>query len=288
MSKIKSTPEIATEIIKLYNLKFNTHQIAHQFNCSPTFIVNVLKKYNIPRRLSSTYKSKYIINDNFFDTIDTEEKAYILGFLYADGNNYVNNNCYEVSINLVEEDKSILEEILRLLSPDNKLKKISFKNKNWKNQYRLCIKNKKISDQLTQLGCVPNKSLTLTFPEWLTNKELQRHFIRGYFDGDGSIYSKKPKITGQIDYGWQITSTYNFCSSIKDILENNLNIHCSLKKISKCSKNQITTTVSVGGNHQIKILMDWIYNNSIIYLPRKHNKYLEFINYLIKKQAITN
>lgn len=275
MQKIKSSPELDSIVANLYISGLDTYQVAEKCECSQTFIMNSLKRQNIKRRATQVYTRKYIPNENFFDIIDTEEKAYILGFLYADGNNYVNErHSYEVSIALIEEDKIILEKFRELLSPNVPLKFVQ--NKDCKNQYLLKINNKKLTRQLTKLGCMPAKSLTLQFPNWLIDSKLRQHFIRGYFDGDGSLYSKRPSKTGHIDYGWQITSTEQFCRIIKNLFKDKLSIHCSIR-LSCPKTNKITTTISIGGNLRVRKVLDWLYQGATIYLPRKYEKYQEFI-----------
>ena len=106
-----------------------------------------------------------------------------------------------------------------LLCPEAILKFTNYADQGWKNQWKLKINSKKLTQQLTKLGCVQAKSLILTWPQWLTDQKLQQHFIRGYFDGDGSLYAKEPSKTGHIDWGWQITSTGIFCEKVKNIIE---------------------------------------------------------------------
>lgn len=277
MQKIKPSPELNSTIVSLYVSGLDTYQIAEKCGCSQTFIMNTLKRQGTQRRTTQSYTRKYIPNENFFDIIDTQEKAYVLGFLYADGNNYVKGvHSYEVSIKLQAEDKIILEKFRDLLSPLSTIDLVKDANVSGV-YYRLRINSKKLTQQLTKLGCVQAKSLILQFPNWLTNLKLQQHFIRGYFDGDGSLYAKEPTKTGHVDWGWQITSTGQFCLVVKELLENKLDVHCSIGLA--CSKNnQITTTLSVGGNLQVKRVLDWLYQDATIYLPRKYEKYVEFTN----------
>lgn len=280
MVKTKPSSELHSKISALYISGLNTYQVSKQCKCSQTFVINTLKKLGIQRRSTQSYTRKYIPNENFFDIIDTEEKAYVLGFLYADGNNYVNGaHSYEVSCKLQIGDKFILEKMRDLLSPSVPIKKV-FDQSICDYAWLLKINSKRMSQQLAQLGCVPAKSLILKFPDWLVDLNLQRHFIRGYFDGDGSLYQKKPSKTGHINWGWQITSTKQFCLIVKNIIEKQLNIHCS-QSLSRPKTNQITTTLSVGGNLQIKKVLDWLYQDATIYLPRKYDKYIEFNNYLL-------
>lgn len=276
MQKTKSSPELNSTIVSLYTSGLDTYQVAEKCGCSQTFIINTLKRCGIQRRTTQSYTIKYITNEKFFEIIDDEEKAYILGFLYADGNNYIKGvHSYEVSIKLQAEDKTILERFRDLLSPQSLIEPV--KDKSVSNLYcRLKINSKKLTEQLTQLGCMPRKSLQLQFPSFL-KKEFYSHFIRGYFDGDGSLYGREPTNTGHVDYGWQITSTNNFCNIVKQYLEEILEIHCS-QSLSCPKTNQITTTLSVGGNLQVKKVLDWLYQDATIYLLRKYEKYLEFLN----------
>ena len=281
MQKIKPSPEINEKIISLYLSGKDTYQTAIECGCSQTFVMNTLKRHNITRRTTQSYTTKYITNEKFFDIIDNEEKAYVLGFLYADGNNYVRGtHSYEVSIGLEEGDKPILEKMRELLCPLAPLKFTDYSDEGWKNQYLLKINSKILTQQLTKLGCIPAKSLILTWPKWLIDVKLQQHFIRGYFDGDGSLWAREPTKTGQIDWGWQITSTNIFCEKVKDIVETYANVHCSMTLCKPKTDNQITTSLSVGGNLQVKKVLDWLYQNATIYLPRKYEKYQEFLNYL--------
>lgn len=270
MQKIKRTAIINQEIINLYNSGLHTYQVAERLNCSQTCILNCLKEYNIERRKTSSYNTKYITNINFFNIIDSQEKAYFLGLLYADGNVYIRGkHSYELSIKLKEEDKHILEKLKDYLSPNLSLKEV--KDKRTGNlHYLLKINNKIICEQLQNLGCIPNKSLLLQFPN--LNKEYISHFVRGYFDGDGSIYSRKTR-TGHIDYTWQITSTSMFCERVREYLKD-LGINSS-SKLACAGSNLVTTTLSVGGNIQVKKVLDWMYQDSFVYLNRKYEKYLK-------------
>jgi intein-encoded DNA endonuclease-like protein len=283
MQKIKPSDELDAKIIAFYLAGNDTYDTADEYKCSQTFVMNTLKRHNISKRTTQSYTTKYIPNEKFFDIIDSEEKAYVLGFFYADGNNYIKDvHSYEVSVGLQEEDKLILEKMRDLLSPQTKLKFTDYSDKGWKNQFKLKINSKLLSEQLTKLGCVTAKSLTLTWPEWLIDPELQRHFIRGYFDGDGSLYAKKPTKTGQIDWGWQITSTNNFCTEAKKLIGQYVNVHCSQSLAHSNLDNNITATLSIGGNVQVKQVLDWMYKDATIYMDRKYNKYQEFLQYLIK------
>lgn len=252
--------------IYLYNTGKSQQEIANEFKCSQTHISNVLKKQNITCRIGKNL----IYNDvdvTFFKEINNEMSAYFLGLLFADGCVQIKNNCYTMSIKLKKDDKIILEKFRDTISLSSPIKLIDNK------YYYFRINQKLICEQLIFHGCVPNKSLILKFPTTVPN-ELLHHFIRGYSDGDGTIY--KNKLKSGMNTIWKIISTADFCTSLHDILLK-LGIKSS-RYLSKPSSNTVTTTLCVGGNLQVEKLLDWIYKDAIIYLPRKHNKYLEFKN----------
>ena len=92
------------------------------------------------------------------------------------------------------------------------------------------------------------------------------HFIRGYFDGDGSVHFAKNRnciVT--------ITSTESFCSSIKDIIKEELNIHGCITDAS--CHNGITKVLSISGKNQVKTFLDFLYKDSDIFLERKRKLY---------------
>ncbi|MBQ0113545.1 MAG: LAGLIDADG family homing endonuclease, partial [Bacteroidales bacterium] len=162
------------------------------------YIYNGLSKKSEPK-LENLYKSKYgkyTINQDYFEIIDNEWKAYWLGFLYADGcNNLKWNekknkmNC-TLKISLKYSDYGHLNKLRESLQSDAPIKyrDVRLKDKIYKDcEINFC--NEKICRDLNNLGCTPNKSLTLKFPnEDILPKEYIRHFIRGYFDGDGCIH----------------------------------------------------------------------------------------------------
>ncbi|MBI2099655.1 hypothetical protein HYT45_04615 [Candidatus Uhrbacteria bacterium] len=132
------------------------------------------------------YKAK---NENFFKTW-TPEMAYVLGFFAADGNLTLGKRGNHF-IEFTSCDKEIIEKIREVMGCTHKISSRE-RNERWKTSYRIQIGSKIIFDDLIKLGLTPNKSLTLKLPE--IPKDYLPHFLRGYFDGDGSItvgYFKK-------------------------------------------------------------------------------------------------
>ena len=233
-------------------------------------ILSVLEERGIQRdRTLST--RKYSVDEHFFDAIDTQEKAYVLGLLYADGCNYEKKTT--VSISLQEEDRELLEKVRKELKSKKPLEFIDYSNKHdfgytYKNQYRLLVFSKHMCEALRDKGVVPNKSLVLEFPDWL-DPDLYSHFIRGYFDGDGTVGKYNNCVSASI------TSTNNFCERVKEICENVIGVKAKIYD-SSCH-NGITKQLCVcGGKNLIKKFLDWMYTDANIYIERKYNRYIEY------------
>ena len=141
------------------------------------------------RENDGKFNRMYNVNHNFFDIIDSEEKAYILGFLYADGTNMeVINGQNGISFTQLEQDIDILNKINVAMQSTYPINSYIQKS-NGKVKCKLTFCSQKLSDQVNFLGAPPKKSLILKFPnkEIFKSPDLIRHFIRGYFDGDGCI-----------------------------------------------------------------------------------------------------
>lgn len=266
------------KIIEMYQQGMSAPEISKQFNVAHTLILRYLEKNNIDRRSAEECHRIYPINEKFFDIIDTQEKAYLLGFLYADGNNAINSNY--IRIDLSRKDRDILEKISKLIyieTPEQHIKDYERK-KEYKGQEKIIygsyfnINSKYICNKLYELGCENKKSLTIKFPEWLIDTELQRHFIRGYYDGDGGVSLTDIKTRGA---NTKIVSTLEFCESMKNIIEAQTEINFGEPYNDVKDKN--VYSIRLSGNRQIVHLLNWLYKDSIIHLDRKYDLYLELL-----------
>ena len=255
-------------MFKRNNIKTDRWEYAPNYNeeTKKDFEKMFLNKY-IPFAPTDDYHyckmDKYFID--YFDNINHQDKAYILGFLYADGN-MAQNKC-RTSITLQERDKSILEKISKTIGNKKELCFVPSSNPNWQNSYILRIDSKRMCDALLYHGIFPKKSLLLEFPLNFPFK-YYKDFLRGYIDGDGHIGFPGGFNNSRVD----IISTRQFCEIAKLLIENCLYINCFF---SKTEKNNITTTLSIGGRQQCLKFLDWIYEDANLYLERKYQKYLD-------------
>jgi hypothetical protein len=261
-----------TELFTKYETgKYTGADLAGYYNISSVAVNALLRRHGYKAKSQSELQRKYNIDETFFDVIDTEEKAYFLGFLYADGYNNTDRN--SVALSLKESDKDILIRLNSLIQPDKPLQYVEFKKetrgyKNSSNQYRLVIANKHISERLTELGCCKNKTHTITFPsEEQVPKHLQRHFVRGYFDGDGWVGEK----------AISIVSTLNFCNSLAETLKEEFNINCYIRARHPERNNSIRMLEL--NKKSARTFLKWIYKDSNIHLQRKYDRYLKQIEY---------
>ncbi len=286
MSKKKFTNEEEFLISQRYTSgELSRNQIALEYKISRATATKILTRCNIDiNRDNSELNRIYTLNESYFDVIDTEEKAYFLGLLYADGCNSLNRNM--VRLCLQEPDKEILEKF-NLLLDSNKSIGVEQPSKSYPKyqKQKMCVlymTSKQIAQNLTNLGCVPQKTLKLEFPsEVLVPKILQRHLIRGYMDGDGYFSVGYRSKTGYLNLACGMTSTYMFLSKIKDILLEELDIKSSYIP-DKSFSTDITQIFRISGTQQIFKFLRWLYDDSTIYLKRKHDKYLLVLDALSK------
>ena len=96
-------------IINLYRSGLSQAKIGELYNVRYNIIGTILRKCDVKCRDDSHKSRKYTINENYFDSIDTPNKAYILGLLFSDGCNYPPQ--HRVKLELQEKDKDILDKI---------------------------------------------------------------------------------------------------------------------------------------------------------------------------------
>lgn len=269
----KLSAEEEHEIVTKYLSGMSTTRIGISLMISHKLVNKILDKYGVSRTNNGV--RKWSLKEDYFDCIDTQNKAYILGFLYADGYNDVKKKA--IRLQLRYDDKEILEKINLELGSNRPLKFINCSCKVAKNgfvskdMYSLEVYGTHICDSLNNLGMTQGKSLTLKFPVFLDD-DLIRHFIRGYFDGDGSFSYSNANSSQRYQGLVTITSTENFCLECLSYIRSKINVGGSIFD-SSCH-NGITKVISIGGNVQCKLFLDWLYEDSEMYLKRKHDKYL--------------
>ena len=261
-SRIIWTKDQIAYVIDNYNQFHNTHDLAIKFNVSTDAIRRLLKKNNV--KLLTTQelgKQKRPRNSNYFENIDTPQKAYWLGFLYADGYNNEKDNC--IRINLQQEDELHLQKFLDALECQNFEIKHQTKDGKYNMSY-IEVCDKKISEDLARHGCFQGKTNKIVFPSNL-KEEFYSHFIRGYFDGDGSLYYSTRN--NHKYFGFHLLGTLEFLTKVREILNKN--------KLALERKSNSLYSFNLSGNKQIIEVMNYLYKEAdeTIWLNRKKDKF---------------
>ncbi|MGL4451344.1 MAG: LAGLIDADG family homing endonuclease [Sarcina sp.] len=254
------------KIIEAYKKGLSLKDVAKNFGYrSPNTIKNILIKYNIERRSTAGYKESF--NEDFFETIDSEEKAYFLGFFMADGNvceREKSQPCIRMELNI--KDKYILEKFEKLLGLKNKVKDTR------KNCVSIRVHSKKMFEDLGRYGVIPNKTKKESFKAIKElDAEMIRHFIRGFFDGDGWI-------TNTTSHGKRkgVRKCIGFVSN-KAMLED-MKLYLNLvlgTRLNKVTDRIGCSMLLYSSKKDVEVLKKYMYQNSNIYLERKYLKCYE-------------
>ena len=238
-----------------------------------------LTKYLKDNNIEITKKANgYDFNEHIFNDINTEEKAYWLGFLYADG--YICKNEKRVGLGLSIKDIDHMKKYNSFLSYPGGLnisethqfgsKEHYGKNGNKLMMVKTEIKNDNLWKDLYNKGCVPNKSLILTFPSseiFHNDIDLILAFIRGYFDGDGTLGKyQHSKTNTNMEESLIFVGTKNFLEGVQKYLGKGF-----LMQKPNCSEKTYRLSYSTKKAFNAANLM---YKNATIYLQRKYNIFI--------------
>lgn len=249
--------------------------------CAITGIsICALQKHLKKRGLSRSNKvnsRKYQVDHSYFNMIDSEEKAYWLGFLYADG--YVTKpraGGKYIGCAIGQKDENHLTKLRKALGATYPIKTYTTESYGVPVTYcRLLMTSEEMFDALVEKGVLEKKSLILKFP---TNEQvsehLMNHFIRGYFDGDGS-FSKSHD-----GYCVKICGTKEFLEVLGE------KIGFPSRKLSKRYKDKKNNyCLEIGGRHQVVTIGNLLYRDATVWMERKRKRYISLHNSRSKIEA---
>ena len=219
---------------------------------------------------------RHSLDKGYFHNIDTEPKAYWLGFLMADGCVYVGSgkNSLRLQVNLQISDKDILEKFNKAISSDYNITEKQIYNKKTKKTYaaaQLKINCTSMCKDLIKHNVTPRKSLVCTMPE--ISPDLIRHYIRGYLDGDGHI--GRDKINR-----WEM----DFCGgkSMMQTFQNYFENHGIVSAIYKINHSK-AVSLTINSRECVKKAKDLLYEGATVYLERKFRKLDDLEKYLSRQ-----
>lgn len=241
--------------------KINQKDIAKHYNISVQSLQRVMKRLGISTK-------RYTVNHDYFSEVDTEDKAYFLGFMYADGYNSSNRN--QIKLKLKTEDKYILEKFASYLTTGQTPPIYQEKGSD---TCSLQVSSNQLCQDLKKWGCGEAKAHTLTFPTFLVSQPfLMRHFIRGYFDGDGTIHMKKRPKTGKEYWAVGFAGNENFIKALDVYLTS---LHSNNVTPIKQSASKTTWQVTYTKYRTINWFSDYLYMGAdeTLRLDRKYYKF---------------
>lgn len=247
------------------NINLTFKEMANLCTVSERAFSRVLVENGINTRL----KNRYVIsNEDYFKMIDTENKACFLGLLFADG--YVGNeNQIVITLKNVYNAIDILNTLISEIGSNMDIKVVSVKNSFKTNNtfVKLSFSNKNINLALKKLGLGNHKETSrMSIPNEIINNNLESHFIRGLYDGDGSFYIKNKNMkTPQKAIAFMGNSI--LLTEVKKILEYNLQLNDT--KIRQSTNSNKISELRYGGNKQISRISEYLYKNAHIYLNHK-------------------
>ena len=241
--------------------------------------------------------NRYTFNSHYFDVIDTDEKAYWLGFLWSDGyvckRNRNGNDAYELNVRLMESDSSHLEKLKKCLDSSHEIKFVKGHSRFIENYTysKLYISNKHLCSTLYETyGIIPNRYDISKILKHLP-KEYEKSFILGVLDADGS-FSKytshsENKNADYIKYRVSFGGSEMLLRFIEShlyerrLIENKN--HMLYKRHKDDGKDGHFLSLDFTGRIQCNNILNYLYDNQNMYLDRKYEKYKNIITALKNK-----
>jgi hypothetical protein len=249
------TDEQESEIAKRYMSGESTREIARKLGLpGKDTILGSLRRQNITQRCPADRNRLYSLDENAFDVI-TPEAAYWWGFLYADGN----INKRSVVLALKWDDFAHVEKFKEFMRSEAPTKKYGHKiGRDVHYACHLNITSQHLARRLTELGIVPHRTRFDCVKDNLP-QDMIRHWIRGFFDGDGTIHNAR----GQFGVG--------FMGSLEVVEWVRENIPC-VDKSKRIHKHCISNVfyLNFNGNNISRKITNYLYDGQTLYMDRKH------------------
>lgn len=269
----KISQEQIDKVIEIAKNGFIMKEIEDTLSLDRNTVRNIICEYNLSletRKVPRDEKNKDF-DDSYFENIDTENKAYFLGLIYADGNVRERNGKYYLNLELKREDKYIIEKLASELKCNNSIydrdRDTNF-GKSVMSSFITC-NSKQIFDDLARFNIIPDKShQTKSFKnvEKYIPENLIKHFLRGVIDGDGTISKRYTTTQNTIAvYQNEIEFCYDFDKLLKTSIKNE-----NLKENIIMNKWNGVYSLRYRRINDIKEICDFLYNGANIYLERKY------------------
>lgn len=214
--------------------------------------------------------SSALADPDFFsdDNVSDEFKSYYAGFFYADGCYSISNNCERITLSM--NDKDMIHRMALIVSPGRKVYTQKPKSSNHAIGYSIINRNPGVVDQFKRWGVSLRKSPSMTLP--VDYQYDMRHFVRGYFDGDGSVYNSSV-VKGKTYKGMSFTTgSLAFAEQLAAFMSG-FDINFRLNKDSRHNAYYLR----LNKQKEIGLMRDFMYDDAKWYLPRKFVKFDDIV-----------
>lgn len=233
-------------------------QLMQKYGVCRTTLKNIIQFYGIEYS-----RKKYFCNEQFFSDIQSEAQAYFLGLLTADG--YIVTEPRRLSVRLKLIDLELVESFRTEIDSNHRIYYVKDTN-----SYDIHIRSKIMVQDLVSLGLHQRKSKTIKWCSQVPH-HLVHHYMRGLFDGDGSIFFV---LAQRYNAGkrlcFSLVGTQNIVESFRDCLEKN----CFLSHV-KSFPREGCYRIRWHGKKSILRIKSFLYKDASIFLPRKYDIFPE-------------
>ena len=248
-----------------YEQHLSLEVIASKFNVC----VNTIRNY---LDADGTYRPNFVQKDfgldhGYFKTIDTEAKAYLLGFLLADGNVYYpKSGSRKLRMQLHEKDVSVLEFMRAELRSVNVIQH-NTRDGASDHTCTFCVTSDQLVQDLAKYGMVPAKTYELNIP--ILPEPYMQHMLRGLFDGDGSvIHTEHCKAVDFSGMSHHLIQVQNYL--VEHVGVARKQIYTQISEYTDGKYYEDWSHVMWGGRQDYGKILDYLYRNATIYLRRKY------------------
>ena len=259
MSRPSLTTEQVKEVCRRYQAGENSVQLALSLHVSPRTIRAWLERAGTPRRYRPR---RYTCDHSYFSAIDTQEKAYWLGFVAADG--YVHQRLCLLKLTLASHDASHVQRFAAALQSTYPLHQ-----RRQGSRYSVAavgVRSATLVAALATWGITQRKSATVPWPAVLRS-DLLRHYLRGYVDGNGGFYvypTGKPTPS----FSFSVGSNRSFLQDAQCYLMQ----HCDLNRTKFDGRRRGASWFALlryKGRLQVSRIFHLLYDGATVWLPRK-------------------
>lgn len=248
-------------VIADFQSGMRTPAIAEKYGCSRNTIVRVLEMAGLKLPPVGAER-KHFFDETFFENVETEERAYWLGFIAADGT--VSDKKWSLFIGLAACDRDHLEKFAAAIKTTSSIFNLTTRGDHYgqRESARIQIWSKKLVQQLAKLGITPRKSLTAE--PWAAPPHLAHHYWRGVVDGDGWLYKRERR--GCVEWTCGMCGSLAMAEGFRNFVKERLNVDANVRKSSNCDSIFVVTYCGTCLPQQVTKLL---YEGATVSLDRK-------------------